>query len=55
MPKILPGTDQSKPMNAVRTTDRCWLVNAEINIYELMEQLKAAGVGLVLGDRKSVV
>jgi len=49
MPKILPGTDQSKPMNAVRTTDGYWLVNAEINIYELLDQLQAAGVGLVLG------
>ena len=50
LPKTLRGTDPSKPINAVRTTDGGHrLVNAEINIYELLDQLQAAGVGLVLG------
>ena len=49
VPKILPGVDQSKPMNAVRTTGGHWLVNADWNIHELMAQLKANGLMLVWG------
>jgi hypothetical protein len=49
LPTLLPGTDRDKPMNAVRTTAGHRLVNADLNIYQLMAQLQGAGVSLVLG------
>ena len=46
---VLPGTRPGAELETIRTTGGEYQVDAEINIYELMEQLKAAGVGLVLG------
>ena len=46
---VLPGTKPGAELETIRTTGGYYQVDAEINIYELMEQLKAAGVGLVLG------
>jgi hypothetical protein len=46
---VLPGTKPGAELETIRTTGGYYQVDTEINIYELMEQLKAAGVGLVLG------